>query len=125
MTKLTPKQAMFVKEYVKDLNAKQAAIRAGYSEKTAKEIGCENLTKPNVAEAVRLEMEKRTEAVEIEADFILKGIRDIAVNGEEQTKDRLKAYELLGKYKKLFTDKVESEVSGDINIQLNVPRPKE
>lgn len=46
---LTDKQERFCLEYIKDLNATQAAIRAGYSEKTAKEIGCENLTKPNIS----------------------------------------------------------------------------
>ena len=50
---LTAKQEMFVKEYLIDLNATQAAIRAGYSPDTAKEIGCENLTKPNVIKAIK------------------------------------------------------------------------
>ena len=48
MAKLTAKQKKFVEEYLIDLNATQAAIRAGYSTESAKEIGCENLTKPNV-----------------------------------------------------------------------------
>ncbi len=43
MANLTPKQQRFVEEYLIDLNATQAAIRAGYSEKTANEIGAENL----------------------------------------------------------------------------------
>ena len=45
---MTKKQKRFVEEYLIDLNATQAAIRAGYSPTTAKEIGCENLTKPNI-----------------------------------------------------------------------------
>ncbi|WP_018887485.1 terminase small subunit [Paenibacillus massiliensis] len=45
---LTAKQQKFADEYLIDLNATQAAIRADYSSKTAKEIGCENLTKPNI-----------------------------------------------------------------------------
>jgi phage terminase small subunit len=49
---LTPKQERFVEEYLIDLNATQAAIRAGYSEDSAKSIGCENLTKPNVQDAI-------------------------------------------------------------------------
>ena len=44
--KLTPKQRRFVNEYLIDLNATQAAIRAGYSKKTAQQIGAENLSKP-------------------------------------------------------------------------------
>ncbi len=49
---LTPKQARFVEEYLIDLNATQAAIRAGYSAKTARAMGCENLTKPDIQAAV-------------------------------------------------------------------------
>lgn len=54
MTKddLTPKQRRFVEEYLIDLNATQAAIRAGYSAKTAAVIGAENLRKPNIASAI-------------------------------------------------------------------------
>lgn len=52
MAKLRPKQARFVEEYLVDLNAIQAAIRVGYSADTAKSIGCENLTKPDIAEAI-------------------------------------------------------------------------
>jgi phage terminase small subunit len=51
--KLTPKQLQFCKEYLIDLNGAQAAIRAGYSEKTAKEIASENLTKPNIVEYIQ------------------------------------------------------------------------
>jgi phage terminase small subunit len=45
---LTDKQEMFSREYFIDLNATQAAIRAGYSERTARALGCENLAKPNI-----------------------------------------------------------------------------
>ena len=124
MSELTPKQGLFVKEYLIDLNATQAAIRAGYSEKTAQEIGSENLSKPIIAEAINDQLDKRTKAVEITTDFILSGLKEIASNKDEQTKDRLKAFELLGKYKKLFTDRVENEQSGKIQVTLNVPSPK-
>ena len=49
---MTPKQTRFVEEYLVDLNATQAAIRAGYSAKTAYSIGQENLSKPEIANAV-------------------------------------------------------------------------
>lgn len=54
---LTPKQQRFVEEYCTDFNATQAAIRAGYSERTAAEIGHENLKKPQIAEAVRARLD--------------------------------------------------------------------
>ena len=56
---MTKKQKRFVEEYLIDLNATQAAIRAGYSPATAKEIGCENLTKPNISEAIAKAMAER------------------------------------------------------------------
>ncbi|MDP9476526.1 MAG: terminase small subunit, partial [Actinomycetota bacterium] len=52
MGKLSARQEAFVAEYVKDRNATRAAIRAGYSERTARSIGHENLTKPDIAAAV-------------------------------------------------------------------------
>ena len=51
-TKLTPKQNRFVEEYLIDLCATRAAVRAGYSEKTARQIGSENLSKPAIQEAI-------------------------------------------------------------------------
>jgi phage terminase small subunit len=52
MKGLTAKQERFVEEYLVDLNATQAAIRAGYSKRTARSVGSENLTKPDIAEAI-------------------------------------------------------------------------
>lgn len=69
---LTPKQARFVEEYLVDLNATQAAIRAGYSEKTAYSIGEENLRKPEIASAVQSAMAERSKRTEITADRVLK-----------------------------------------------------
>jgi|TARA_R110000851_G_scaffold272661_1_gene425381 phage terminase small subunit len=72
MAKLTAKQELFCKEYIVDLNAAQAAIRAGYSSNTAKEIGCENLTKPNIAEFIAELKQIRNEKVEIDAEWVLR-----------------------------------------------------
>lgn len=69
---LTPKQERFVKEYLKDLNATQAAIRAGYSQKTAEKIGWENLRKPEIAEAIEAEKAKRAKQEDIDAAWVLK-----------------------------------------------------
>ena len=60
---LTAKQKRFIDEYLLDLNATQAAIRAGYSEKTAKEIGYENLTKPHILTAIQDRMKELEEDV--------------------------------------------------------------
>jgi len=71
MAKLNKKQQLFVDEYLIDLNATQAAIRAGYSVKTAKEIGSENLSKPNIQEAVAKAMAERSKRTGINQDRIV------------------------------------------------------
>lgn len=76
--KLTPKQEMFIKEYLIDLNATQAAIRAGYKEKTANRIAAENLSKPVIQTAIQDAMKKREQRTEITADMVLQRWWDIA-----------------------------------------------
>jgi len=76
--KLTPKQEMFIKEYLIDLNATQAAIRAGYKENTAAAIGAENLIKPKIKAEVDKAMLKRSDRTEIKADDVLRYWHDIA-----------------------------------------------
>lgn len=78
MARLTEKQAAFVREYLIDLNAAQAAIRAGYSAKTAKQMGFENLQKPQVAEAVQKAMDERSKRTEITADNVINELAKIA-----------------------------------------------
>lgn len=76
--KLTPKQERFVEEYLIDLNATQAAIRAGYSKKTAGQIGDENLKKPQIKKAIEEAKEKRSERTEITQDRVLQELARIA-----------------------------------------------
>ena len=76
--RLTPKQDRFVDEYLVDLNATQAAIRAGYSTKTAKAIGHENLAKPNLAEAIQEAMAERSKRTEVSQDRVVKELARIA-----------------------------------------------
>lgn len=68
---LNPKQEKFVLEYLKDLNATQAAIRAGYSAKTAAAIGSENLRKPQIMEAIAAKQNKVVKKLEVTAERIL------------------------------------------------------
>lgn len=69
---LTAKQQRFVAEYLIDLNATQAAIRAGYSAKTAYSVGHENLKKPEIQAGIQAAMNARSERTEINADWVLK-----------------------------------------------------
>jgi len=128
--KLTEKQKMFVKEYLIDLNATQAAIRAEYSEKTAYSIGQENLKKPDIQEAIQEAMNERSDKVEIRAEDVLAGIKKLTklvadpINEEFNATAGFKGYELLGKHLKLFTEKVEhtGKDGQDINTSEEVLR---
>lgn len=75
--KLTSKQKRFVEEYLIDLNATQAAIRAGYSQRTARQIGEENLSKPDIFFAVQEAQVKRSERVQVDADYVLARLVEI------------------------------------------------
>lgn len=75
---LTPKQERFVQEYLIDLNATQAAIRAGYSEKTARQIASRELSKVNVQEAIAAGMSARAERTQITQDRVLQEYARIA-----------------------------------------------
>lgn len=75
---LSPKQAAFVAEYLIDLNATRAAIRAGYSEKTAGRTGCRLLRNAAVREAVEREQAGRAERTGITADRVLAELANIA-----------------------------------------------
>jgi len=68
---LTPKQALFVKEYIVDFNATRAAKAAGYSPKTAFTIGVENLKKPLIQALLAKEIKKRADRIEITQDRVL------------------------------------------------------
>lgn len=142
VAKLTAKQQRFCDEYLVDLNATQAAIRAGYSKKTAGVIATENLQKPNLKAYIDQRMAEKENALIANQDEVLKYLtsvlrgksqsEEIVVEGigdgcsEARTmqkapseKDRLKAAELLGKRYALFTDKVDQAVDMDLNITVD------
>lgn len=78
MAKLTEKQKRFVEEYLIDLNATQAAIRAGYSPNTAKDIGCENLAKPNIRACIDKEIAERSKRTGINQDRVIRELARLA-----------------------------------------------
>ena len=130
MSKLTEKQKAFADYYIESLNATQSEIRAGYSIECARSIGYENLTKPHIKSYIdeRLELLDRVRIMNINEALIRLSEKARGESYEElvavtqlgevvkaqkkiSEKDQLRALELLGKYHKLFTDKVEANVS--------------
>lgn len=104
MPKLTEKQKRFCEEYLIDLNATQAAIRAGYSKKTADRIANQNLKKLDVQLCLKELMEQRSSRTQITADTVLSELYEIASADVEITeKSKIKALELLGKHLGLFS----------------------
>lgn len=136
--KLTAKQQRFCDEYLIDMNITQAAIRAGYSTKTAYAIGQENLKKPMVKNYIEKRMaEKEAELIADQTEVmkyltsVLRGQSESSVLARDDIgadrvikkppdeKERLKAAELLGKAHMMFTDKVQQEVDMDLNITVD------
>jgi len=75
--KLTPKQKKFCNEYLLDLNATQAAIRAGYSKKSAAIQGCENLTKPNIQNKIKENRERVQKNTDITPESVVRELAKI------------------------------------------------
>jgi phage terminase small subunit len=115
---LTAKQQRFVEQYLIDLNATQAAIRAGYSPRTAAQIGAENLRKPDISAAVQAGRDEQQRHAELRADWVLLRLREEA----ERTgtgaghSARVRALELLGKHLGMFTDRVSVETPVRLRI---------
>lgn len=142
MAKLTAKQQRFCDEYLIDANATAAAIRAGYSAKTAAVIGAENLIKPNIKNYIAQRMAEKESQLIADQDEVLKYLTSV-MRGETKSsvvvvenigdymsqaremekapdeKERLKAAELLGKRYGLYTDRVEQEIDMDLNITVD------
>lgn len=134
-TRMTAKQKRFCDEYLIDLNATQAAIRAGYSKKAARQVGNENMSKPYIKNCIEERMQEKEDSLIAKQDEVLKYLTSV-MRGESKSsvlamagdgvqkviqkppdeRERTKAAELLGKRYRLFTDKV--EVEGAIPIVI-------
>jgi len=107
---LTPKQKRFIDNYLISLNANDAAIKAGYKEKTARSMGCQLLTRINIREILDERIKSIEDKTEITVEYVLKGINDLAKNAKNESV-RARAFELLGKHLAMFTDKVISSMN--------------
>lgn len=115
---LTAKQARFVAEYLVDLNATQAAIRAGYSAKTANQVGPRMLVNVGIAAAIAEKAADATEKLDLSAARVLRGLfEEATLRGEGSSHGaRVSAWGLLGKYHSLFVDKIEANISADVTV---------
>lgn len=121
---LTDKQQRFIEEYLKDFNATQACIRAGYSKANADKIGSELLGKTRVKEALEAKRAKIAKKAETSVEWVLEKLKTVAERclQEEAVNDRdgnftgvfkfeaagvNRALELIGKYHGMFRDKIE------------------
>ena len=143
---MTGKQNVFVQEYLKDMNATQAAIRAGYSAHTAYSIGQRLLSNVEISQAIDAAMSERSERAKLTADYVLQNLHEIAqrcmqkspvmVKGEQaiddegrhlwtfDAKNALRALELIGKHMGMFSDKnrQQEETPEDVKIQIAIRR---
>lgn len=141
--KLTEKQKRFADYYIETGNATEAAIKAGYSQKTAKEMGYENLTKPHIKAYIDERIREMDEKRIMKAEEVMQLLTAIARNEVKEevvvfgdgmsvieekgisAKDRLKALELIGKRYGLWTDKQQIEGEVQVNIIDNIPKSEE
>ena len=132
-TNLTDKQLLFATEYIKTANATQAALKAGYSENSARQQGSRLLSNANVSQYIQTHMEQKNKNTIATADEVLEYLTKV-MNGEEKDAfgldasiaDRTKAAELLGKRHMLFTEKVklDAEIEIDISDRMKQARVK-
>ena len=143
---MTDKQSVFVQEYMKDCNATQAAIRAGYSERTAYSQGQRLLKNAEVSQKLSAAMSERAGRTSLTADYVLQNLQEIAercmqkrpvmVKGEQvqdeegrnlwtfDAKNAIRALELLGKHQGMFTDKnkEQEQTPEDMKISIAIRR---
>lgn len=110
MAKLTDKQIIFCKEYITDFNATRAAEAAGYSKKTARSVGSENLSKPDIQNKISELMEKRNNNLQLSAERVVNELMKIGFASEHniegfeklEMKDKIKALEMLARHTGAF-----------------------
>ena len=99
----SPRRETFIRRYLETGNATKSAISAGYSQKSAAAAGSRLLKKDEVKAVIDAELLRRAEMSGITDTYVLEGIRAIAENPDAKDADKLRAYELLGKHLRLWT----------------------
>lgn len=119
--KFTDKQLRFINEYVVDCNATQAAIRAGYSQKTSYAIGQENLTKPEIKEAIAKKMEELSKKTEITKEYLVDVLHTV-IKKSSQAEPVMKGGEPTGEYK--YDSSGVVKAVGELNKMLGFNEPE-
>jgi phage terminase small subunit len=126
MDKLSFKQELFVNEYLISFNATDAAIKAGYSPKTAYRIGYENLHKPNIINRIRQYQNKTTEKLNVTRESIIQDLIDIKDGNKKKSPNvAIKAIELLSKMQGFDKPNDFDIVKEDTKINVEIIIPKE
>ena len=123
MAELTAKQQRFVDEYLVDLNATQAAIRACYSKKTAYSIGGENLRKPEIKKAIKKARKDLRKRAKIRTADVVRGLRDEAEYKGPSSKHsaRVAAWAHLARYLGMFGAKGTDEEPIVVEVRWATP----
>lgn len=124
MAKLTPKQAMFCKEYIVDLNATQACIRAGYSSKGANSKGAQLLAKISIQAEIQRLMNKRSAKLEITQDMVLRELAKLGFSNMQNLYDdsgQLIPVHMLDKDVSASLQEVTEEVTGSAVLEDGTP----
>ena len=118
---MTPKQKSFVTEFLRDKNGTQAAIRAGYSKKTARSIANELLTKPDIAQAVTDAQAKAAERAGIDAAWVLKEQQALH-EAQKATEPEVarKCLRDIGEHLGMYVERVES-TSTNVSYVVEAP----
>jgi len=115
---MNPRQQAFATQYLQDNNATQAAIRAGYSKRTAKQQGARLLTNADIAAFIKGQQQQVAEQVELSQRYVLDGLMEIVGNKKEAVSARVRSLELLGKHQGMFGDRLEiSEIPDSAQVQ--------
>lgn len=109
---LTAKQKLFAAEYLKDRNARAAAIRAGYSETTAK-VACNTLVEhPGIAAVIKKNTDKVVKRSEVSAEFVIRELMSVASQEDVAQSTKVRALELLAKHLGMLEDKISLKTDG-------------
>ena len=113
---LTAKQEAWCREYLKDCNGAQAAIRAGYSPRSAKVAASQNMSKANLSVRLQELITERDERVSVDADWVLSRLAaEATLAGADpgNSQNRIKALELLAKHHGMLIERRETGKPGD------------